>query len=199
MRKTTVAAVAIAAVALITGFTSHASAVPVSIDFTALPSGTQVTDQYPDVTFSLYGGNASGAPEVASYGDGLSNTPTSGNYPTAERLVATFTTPVTGVQFVFNNEDDNGGNYYQALDQSSNVLASGALTGNGTNVSYDLSSVTGISTIFWDNGYPTYANNWTQALGSITYSVAAVPEPATITLLAAGLAALGTSRRKRRL
>jgi len=200
MRKIALAAIATASIvsaAPIVGFVPKASAAPVSVDFTALPSGTQVTSQYPGVSFSLYGGNASGAPEIAAYGAGLSNSPYSGNYPTAERLVATFAMPVTGVRFKFSNEGYNGGNYYEALDSSSNVLASGALNGNVANVSYDLSGVTGISTIFWDNGFPGHANNWTQALGSITYLVTDVPEPATIALLGAGLVALGVRLRKR--
>ncbi|WP_242182129.1 PEPxxWA-CTERM sorting domain-containing protein [Sphingomonas sp. CARO-RG-8B-R24-01] len=168
-----------------------ADAATVTIDFTALASGTAVTTQYPGVTFSLAGGLASGAPTIAYYGAGLSNSPKAGEYPTADSLIATFATPVSDVSFVFSNQGYNGANNYRVYSPSAVLLASGPL--NGT--SYTLSS-SDIGSIVWSNGEGT-SRSWTQALSKLSFTPGAVPEPSTWAMMLAGFGMIGFAARRR--
>ena len=188
--KQTVLAGLCATVTLV-GAATSAHAGNISIDFTKLASGTAITNQYTDVTFSLSGGNASGKPTIASYGAGLSNSPTAGSYPTAEFLIAEFAAPVSGVSFTFNNEGFNGGNRYVLEDTKGNILTSGFLSG----YTYNLSSYSNVSEIIWDNGYSTGRYSWTQALSTLNYTV---PEPASLTLLGLGMFGTGVIARRRK-
>lgn len=173
-----------------------------SIDFSALPSYMSVTDQYANVVFSLAGGNdSSGTPTTtqsyqgSEYG-GLTNTNSGGSYPTAEYLIATFLTPVTGVTFSFNNAGYNGANKFSLYDSVNNLITSGAMSSYGS-IFYDVSAFSNVSSIVWDNGRST-GGNWWQSLQSVSFTADpnSVPEPGSIALLGLGLAGLLVSRRK---
>lgn len=171
-----------------------------TIDFRLLPVGTAVTNQYADFTASLSGGNASGAPTIAYYNwsgmGGLSNTPTSGYYPTAQRLNINFTTPVDQLSFIFDNEGYNGSNAWFTYDANNVMLETGALN------TYSLITATqfgsgGVSAISFSNGV---SYNWTQALSVLNYNMAPadVPEPGSIMIIGAGLIGLAVARRRRK-
>jgi hypothetical protein len=177
-----------------------------SIDFVALAPNTSVTDQYANVVFSLAGGNdSSGTPTTTQYYQqggydnaygGLTNTNSGGSYPTAEYLIATFFTPVTGVTFSFNNAGYNGANKFALYDSLNNLITSGALSSYGS-IFYDVSAFSNVSSIVWDNGQST-GGNWWQSLQSVSFTAdpSSVPEPGSIALLGLGLAGLLASRRK---
>ncbi len=170
-----------------------------TINFATLPYNTAVTNQFDGVTFSLLGGNDYAGPATTN-GQGLTNTSHAGGYPTARYIVASFAPSITDVVFTFNNAGFNGSNAYFLFDGANNVLGSGMLSGYG-NVSYDVSALTGVREIRWDNGVPAYnGGNWWQMLTAISYTeevaAADVPEPASFLLLGLGLAGLAASRRK---
>ncbi len=177
----------------------------VTIDFTTHAPGTSITTQIPGVTFSLQGGADNGAPQIAWYtgpfygGGGLSNSANFGYYPTAYRLVATFTSTVKNVKFNFDNEGYNGGNYFSALDGLGNVLVTGALDTFApvTGQAFDLTGITGIKTIFWDNGQSSTGGDWTQSLVSISFDASGVPEPAAWATMVLGMGAIGGMMRRR--
>jgi hypothetical protein len=175
-----------------------AQAAPVSIDFTALPASTTVTNQYAGVTFSLAGGLASGAPQTAYYGTGLSNSPSGGNYPTADSLVATFSAPVSDVSFTFDVEGYNGNNNYQVYSSSNVLIGSGALLAQSA--PYILAG-SDIGSIVWSNGQGTN-RSWTQALSTLSYTIptltGAAPEPATWGMMIGGFGMAGGALRSRR-
>jgi hypothetical protein len=175
-----------------------AQAAPVSIDFTTLPASTTVTNQYAGVTFSLAGGLASGAPQTAYYGTGLSNSPSGGYYPTADSLVATFSSPVSDVSFTFDVEGYNGNNNYQVYNSSNVLIGSGALLDQ--TAPYILAA-SDIGSIVWSNGQGA-ENSWTQALSTLSYTTptltGAAPEPATWGMMIGGFGMAGGALRSRR-
>ena len=169
-----------------------------TIDFTALPGCTPVTNQYAGVTFSLSGGNDPfGPPEIAYYGAGLSNSTNCGNYPTAASLVADFAGPTSDVTFTFNDEGYNGANEYYVYDTSGNFLTAGPL--NSSNQFVNLVGYTDIGSIVWFNGLPAgNGGNWTQALSDLTYSTSVTPEPSSYVLFSTGLLGIiGLARRRK--
>lgn len=162
------------------------------INFTTMAAGTQVTNQFSNVTFSLAGGlDSAGAPTIGN--GGLTNTRYNGAYPTAQFLIADFDQLVTGLSFTFNNEGNNGGNAYYIYGASHNLLASGLMSGSG-DITYNLAALTGIKEVKWDNGKP--GGNWWQKLDAISYT-AVVPEPASFALFGLGLAGVAASRRRK--
>ena len=173
---------------------AHATAV--AINFAALATCTTITNQYPDVTFSLSGGLASGAPQTAYYGTGLSDSPTCGIYLTADSLVAAFTSPASGVTFTFDDEGYNGGNAYYAYDPMGNLITSGTVDPSWPSEPlYDLTAYSDIGSIVWYNGEGV-GRSWTQALTTLTYDYG-VPEPSSLALLGCAIFGLGALHRKR--
>lgn len=174
-----------------------------TIDFTTLPPDEAVTNQFPGVVFSLLGGNDSSGPPTTTSSEqdtsfgGLTNTVDGGAYPTAEFLVATFSAPVTGVEFSFYDAGFNGGNSYTLYDASDNVITSAPMSAASSySYTYNLSSYTGVSEIVWDNGYAS-GGNWWQDLQNLSFTSSAVPEPSTWLLLGSALLGLPFLRRKR--
>jgi hypothetical protein len=180
-----------------------AQATTTSVDFRTYAIGTSITTQIPGVTFSLEGASDGGAPQIAYYTGwsaatgGLSNSTNAGEYPTANRLVATFSHTVSDVKFLFDNEGYNGGNYFAALDSMGNTLATGALDvfdpSNGQ--AFDLTGTSGIKKIFWDNGTGG-GYSWTQSLVTLSFN-SAVPEPASWALMVSGFGLVGATMRRR--
>ena len=174
-----------------------------TIDFTVLAPGTPVTNQYAGVTFSLVGGeDPNGAPTTTwnyqgSSQGGLTNTRYGGDYPTAQFLVATFSSPVTGVVFSFYDAGFNGGNAYTLYDASHTVITSALMPeASDDSYTYDLSTYNGVSEIWWDNGFPAGTRSWWQDLQSLSFA-SSVPEPATWALLSSAMLGLLFLRRKR--
>jgi hypothetical protein len=181
-----------------------------TIDFTALPPGDAVTNQFSGVVFSLMGANDSDGPPTTTWLfqdtsiGGLTNTVDGGLiWPTAEFLVATFSVPVTGVEFSFFDGIFNGGNSYTLYDASGNVITSALMPEASLgSYTYNLSSYTGVSEIAWDNGLGsgfTLFGNWIQDLQSLSFtpSASSAPEPSTWVLLGSALIGLRFLRRKR--
>jgi len=174
------------------------------IDFTSMAADIPVSNQFQNVVFSLSGGNNPfGAPTTSmlyqgTQWGGLTNTNSGGIYPTAEFLVATFEAPVTGVQFSFWDGGYNGGNVFRVYDVHQNLIDIGSLAPSGyVSAEYDLTSLQGVSSIWWDNGYPANTSgNWTEFLQTLSFTPMTAPEPSAFALLAAGL--LGLVIRSRR-
>jgi PEP-CTERM motif len=180
----------------------HAQAT--TIDFSALAEGTAVTSQYAGVTFSLGGRGDSSGPPTTGAGStgpgGLTNTSYSGDYPSAEFLIASFSPTVTGLSFVFNNRGFNGGNRYTLYDASHAIITSALMDMEG-DITYNLQAYTGVSEIIWSNGTANEANSyWWQTLNVISFTeeaAASIPEPGSFALFGIALAGCAALRRRR--
>jgi len=173
-----------------------------SIDFTTLPTGTAVTNQYSGVTFSLQGGPDSSGPPETDY-DVLGNSTNVGaypaDYPTADILNLAFTSGASGVSFVFNNEGDNAGlggdltgTTYTAYDGAT-VVATGNLSANeGSLVNIAGSGITDVQI---NNNCGTSKCNggsWFFGLESLNYTEpTAAPEPSSLAMTLSGFGLIG--------
>jgi hypothetical protein len=162
----------------------------VTIDFADYPY--QSLSSLDGVAFSLAGGqDSSGPPVVNVFGNpyGLSNS-TAGAYLTAERLDLRFATPASAISFDFDNEGSSaygrGASYFDAYD-GTNLVASGFLGfTNHATISVPGSDITLLE---FDNG-TSGRNSWLFGVDSLTFTPAAVPEPASLALMGVGLAGL---------
>ena len=186
-------ALTFAAVGLLVGGAGSANAT--TIDFGSYPTGTAITS-LDGITFSLIGGQDSSGPPLIGYGgfppEGLSNS-TNVDYPTAEILDFSFSTPTSGVSFYFNNYGDNGLSFYQAFDGMGNLLASGDVSSED-GFENNIIAASGIKDLQFNNGEG--GGNWYFAVPSITFG-SAVPEPSAWALMTLGFGGLGFALRRR--
>jgi hypothetical protein len=171
-----------------------ANAATYNIDFTTIPLYTPVTNQFPDVVFSLEGGpgDSSLPPVTGSFGTySVGNSPT-GEYPTTAILDLAFTTPVRNLSFTFDNFGDNGVSYFSASNGAFGNIS--ALC-----CAFDLVNVPGggITNLVISNGTGG-SYNWEFGVQQVSFTT--VPEPATWVLMMSGFggfALLGYLRRDR--
>jgi len=168
-----------------------------TIDFSSYSTGTALTS-LDGITFSLEGGPDSSGPPLVGYGSdeptGLSNS-TNPDYPTADILNFAFSSPVSGVSFYFNDYGTDGyGSYYDAYGPGDVLVASGSLTGQAGTVD-NIVSASDIVDIQFNNN--AGSNSWYFAVNSLTFS-SGTPEPATWSLMLAGVFGLGAAIRRRR-
>ena len=157
-----------------------------TLDFTSMPLYTPVTSgPGPLTSIFLYGGPGDGIAVTGSFGTAsLGNSPT-GDYPTSEGILFSFSAPVRNVSFTFDNFGDNGefGPSYYSTD------AGGFGYINGYSDAFSLVSVNGgdLQSLFVDNGTGG-SGSWEFGIGSITYTSA--PEPSTWAMMGLGFAGL---------
>lgn len=167
------------------------------VDFTTYPYGTSVTS-IPGASVSLYGGpDSSGAPTVNSFGTNELGNSNSGDYPTAEGLLFSFTSPVKNISFVFDNFGDNNsfGAPSMALAFIGAVQAESQNIGSCNGCTVNLLS-SGITSLRINNGSGG-GYNWEYGLRSISFDAAGVPEPATWALMIMGFGLAGGAMRRR--
>jgi hypothetical protein len=143
------------------------------------------------VTFSLAGTGEAGTPSVSAVSGPdkyLWNSTDSYAYPTNSILRAVFSGDVSGVLFDFNNWGGKLTNW-SLFDSANTLIVSGALIGDSSIHTYDLSTYTGVRSIEFNNN----GNDWVFGLNSLTFTE--VPEPMSFALAALGLLAIGFSRK----
>jgi hypothetical protein len=173
----------------------------INIDFSGLPDGTAVTNQYAGVVFSLEGGpDSSGPPTTNNYGgEALSNS-TNPDYPTASILNLAFTAPVSNLSFTFNNQGDPGFDAptsYTAFDAGNNVISTGDIS---TINSFTLVTVPGAGIADLQINNNNGGNNWYFSVQEVsaTQSLAVTPEPSYLAVLGSALMALVVVRWRKR-
>jgi hypothetical protein len=176
---------------------TFAQATTVAVDFANYPVGTAFTNQIPGVTFGLMGGPGShGAPVIDDWGsNGLSNSDT-GDYPTAAILDVSFAGLASKVTFNFDNYDHEdagtGATFFSAFDSAGTLLETGRIGDGGF---FELVS-TGIADLQFNNNSGGI-DSWLFDLKTLNADVSAVPEPATSTMLLAGLGLVGFMTRRK--
>jgi len=123
-------------------------------------TGTALTS-LDGITFSLMGGPVVGSPPLIGFDSdpprGLTNS-TNPDYPTANILDFSFSTPVSGVSFYFDNYSNNGTSYYAAFNSTGTLIKTG-------NVSSDqglgdiVLTASGIKDLQFNNG-ETSSTSW---------------------------------------
>jgi hypothetical protein len=152
----------------------------------------------PGVNFSLAGGpGAGGTPSVNSFGQpALGNSPT-GEYPTSQQLVFSFTGAATDISFLFSNFGDNNSfgaptEYYAY--SAADVLVSSGNIGSDNDVTENVPG-SGITKLVVDNGTGG-GSSWEFGVYTLNFTASA-PEPASLALVGVGLAGLGLIRRRK--
>jgi hypothetical protein len=175
---------------------SAASAATYSVDYTSVAPGTVVTSG-PDLAWSLAGGpGADTAPTISDFGGypyGISNSSYGGSYPTAEDLIATFSTPMSGISFTFDSFGYNSYDY--AYVYSGATLVDQVFIGDSSQTPYSLAD-SGVTSIVFDNFYGAYGYSWSQQVETMSYSPSSAPGPLGIIPFAAGLIGVAVRRRK---
>jgi hypothetical protein len=161
---------------------SAASAATYSVDYTSVAPGTVVTSG-PDLAWSLAGGP----------GADISNSSYGGSYPTAEDLIATFSTPMSGISFTFDSFGYNSYDY--AYVYSGATLVDQVFIGDSSQTPYSLAD-SGVTSIVFDNFYGAYGYSWSQQVETMSYSPSSAPGPLGIIPFAAGLIGVAVRRRK---
>ena len=197
----------LAGLALAAGLAMSAGAQATTIDFSGLPVGPIIANQFPGVVFSLQGVPfSSGAPYVNTFydGTGLANSAFP-DYPTANILDIAFSAPVSGVSFTFTNYLSGQGSpaptSFTAFNASNTVVDSGSLQFVDPGSSFAPISVSGsgITDLQLNNNFGT--DKWYFAIQELTFTpgTSATPLPAALPLFATGIGGLGLLgwRRKR--
>ena len=154
------------------------------------------------VSFTLAGGDGpGGVPSVNSFGNpAIGNSPT-GDYPTSEQLIFTFSAPASAVSFFFSNYGDNNAfgepTTYTAYDGATAVSSANIGSDNGV-----LETVGGsdITSLVIDNGTGG-DDDWEFGVYNLTFdagAVSATPEPASFVTLGTGLLGVAGQLYRRR-
>jgi hypothetical protein len=184
-----------------------------TVDFGTLPVGLWNSSETPGVTITLEDGSGPvGTPFISGF-PGICNGYCD-DYPTANILDFTFSSPVTGLSFIFNNEGDNAGyngdttgTTFTAYDGSVIVF-----TGNLSDIEGALVSLPATDTITQlvinNNCGRSSCNggNWWYDVSGLTFTDVSgttftpasspTPEPSSLLLLGTGLLSLGPFLRR---
>jgi PEP-CTERM motif len=141
------------------------------------------------------GPDSSGPPLIGYDSDpprGLTNS-TNPDYPTANILDFSFSTPVSGVSFYFNNYGNNGTSYYAAFNSTGTLIETGNVSSDQGLADIVLTA-SGIKDLQFNNG-ETSSTSWYFAVPSIIFSsTSTIPEPSSWSLMALGFAGYRRTR-----